>query len=169
MEIGYALVQFILGQETFSRQDLLHTDYALGVNQRVSALDIARREVRAFQASSVDATRGWTHLDRLQFWVRPPWTSTSRVPARFLEHESMVHEVSLAQSSQVGSWVFTDGSVQDAYSGARPSLRTLMVHLAVPPFVSPLGLSSRVLMLSLLAFVGLSPALLDNGIGRGQP
>ena len=118
MEIRYALVQFILRQETFGRQDLLHTDYELGVNQRVSALDIARREVRAFQASSVEATRGWTHLDRLQFWVRPPWTSPSRVPARFLERESAAHEVSLAQSSQIGSWVFTDGSVQDAYSGA---------------------------------------------------
>ena len=118
MEIRYALVQFILRQETFGRQDLLHTDYALGVNQRVSALDIARREVRAFQASSVDASRGWTHLDRFQFWVRPPWTSTSGVPARFLERESAAHEVSLAQSSHLGSWVFTDGSVQDAYSGA---------------------------------------------------
>ena len=118
MAIRYALVQFILRQETFGRRDLLHTDYALGVNQRVSALDIARHEVRAFRASSVDATRGWTHLDSLQFWVRPPWTSTCRVPARFLERESAAREISLAQTSQVGSWVFTDGSVQDAYSGA---------------------------------------------------
>ena len=69
-------------------------DYALGVNQRVSALDIARHEVRAFRASSVDASRGWTHLGRLQFWVRPPWTSTPRVPTRFLERDSV--EVSLA-------------------------------------------------------------------------
>ena len=32
MEIQYALVQFILHQETFGRRDLLHTDYVLGVN-----------------------------------------------------------------------------------------------------------------------------------------
>ena len=111
MEIRYALVRFILRQETFGRRDLLHADYALGVNQRVSVLDIARREVRAFRASSVDASRGWTHLDKLQFWVRPPWTSTSRVPARYLERDSVAHEVSLAQLHQNSIWVFTDGSV----------------------------------------------------------
>ena len=111
MAIRYALVQFILRQETFGRRNLLHTDYALGVNQRVSALDIARHEVSAFRASSVDASRGWTHLDRLQFWVWPPWTSTSRVPARFLERDSAAHEVFLEQISQEGIWVFTDGSV----------------------------------------------------------
>ena len=99
MEIRYALVRFILRQETFGRQDLLHTNYALGVNQRVSALDIARCEVRAFRASSVAASWGWTHLDRLQFWVRPPWTSPSRVPARFLERDSVAYKVSLARIS----------------------------------------------------------------------
>ena len=40
------------------------------------------------------------------------------MPARFLERESAAHGVSLAQTSQVGNWVFTDGSVQDVYSGA---------------------------------------------------
>ena len=52
MEIRYALVRFILRQMTFGRRDLLHTDYILGINQWVLALDIARREVTAFQASS---------------------------------------------------------------------------------------------------------------------
>ena len=56
MEIRYALVRFILRQETFGRQDLLHTNYVLGVNQRISALDIARREVTAFWAPCVDAS-----------------------------------------------------------------------------------------------------------------
>ena len=56
MEIRYALVRFILRQETFGRRDLLHTAYVLGVNQRISALDIARREVTAFRASCVDAS-----------------------------------------------------------------------------------------------------------------
>ena len=118
MEIRYALVRFILRQETFGRRDLLHTDYTLGVNQRVSALDIARREVRAFRASSIDASQGWAHMDRLQFWVRPPWTAAHRVPARFLDRDTAAHEVSLAQASEEGIWVFTDGSVQDAHSGA---------------------------------------------------
>ena len=122
---------------------MLHTDYALGVNQRVSALDIACREVRAFRASSVDASRGWTHLDRLQFWVRPPWTSTSKVQARFLERDFVAHEVSLAQINQEGIWIFTDGSVQDAYSGAAaifedphgPFGRTSL-HFPLGPFQS---------------------------------
>ena len=48
MEIRYALVRFILRQMTFGRRDLLHTDYVLGINQRVSALDIAHHEVTAF-------------------------------------------------------------------------------------------------------------------------
>ena len=118
MEIRYALVRFILRQETFGRRDLLHTDYALGVNQRISALDIARREVTAFRASSDIASRGWTHLDTFQFWVRPPWTDVPRVPARFLVRDSAHQDVSEAQSRQKGVWVFTDGSVQDDHSGA---------------------------------------------------
>ena len=48
MEIRYALVRFILRQKAFGRHDILSTDYTLGLNQRVSALDIARREVTAF-------------------------------------------------------------------------------------------------------------------------
>ena len=65
MEIQYAIVRFILRQETFDPGDLLDTDYVLGVNQRISALDIVRREVTAFQASSAAASRGWDHLDIL--------------------------------------------------------------------------------------------------------
>ena len=118
MEIRYALVRFILRQATFGRRDLLHTDYALGVNQRISALDIARREVTAFRASGDIASQGWTHLDTLQFWVRPPWADVPRVPARFLARDSAHQEVSEAQSRQEGIWVFTDGSVQDDHSGA---------------------------------------------------
>ena len=78
MEIRYAIVRFILHQETFGRGDLLDMDYVLGVNQRISALDIARREVTAFRASSTAASRGWDHLDILQFWVRPPINSTTQ-------------------------------------------------------------------------------------------
>ena len=118
MEIRYALVRFILRQETFGRRDLLHTDYVLGVNQRISALDIARREVTAFRASCVDASQGWDHLDRLQFWVRPPWTPVPRVPVRFLDRDTAALAVSLAQLRPEGVWVFTDGSVQGAFSGA---------------------------------------------------
>ena len=97
---------------------MLHTDYVLGVNQRISALDIARREVTAFRASCVDASQGWDHLDRLQFWVRPPWTPVPRVPVRFLDRDTAALAVSLAQLRPEGVWVFTDGSVQGAFSGA---------------------------------------------------
>ena len=72
MEIRYAIVRFILHQEAFGRGDLLDIDYVLGVNQRISALDIAHQEVTAFRASSAAASRRWDHLDTLQFWVRPP-------------------------------------------------------------------------------------------------
>ena len=65
MEIRYALVHFILLQKTFGRRDLLHTNYVLGVNQRVSALDITPREVTAFRASCANASWGWDHMDRL--------------------------------------------------------------------------------------------------------
>ena len=118
MEIRYALVRFILRQMTFGRRDLLHTDYVLGINQRVSALDIARREVTAFQASSDIASRGWAHLDTFQFWVHPPWMQIPKVPARFLARNIAHDEVSHAQSRHEGVWVFTDGSVQDDFSGA---------------------------------------------------
>ena len=118
MEIRYAIVRFILRQLTFGRGDLLATDYVLGVNQRISALDIARREVTAFRASSTAASRGWDHLDILQFWVRPPWTPQPKVRARFLARDTAHHEISETQSHQGGVWIFTDGSVQDDLSGA---------------------------------------------------
>ena len=47
-----------LRQETFGRHDLLHTDYILGLNQRISALDIARHEVTAFHTSGNHARLG---------------------------------------------------------------------------------------------------------------
>ena len=102
MEIRYALVRFILRQKAFGRHDLLSTDYALGLNQRVSALDIARREVTAFRASSDIATRGWAHLDAMQFWVRPPWSQMPQIPVRFLERDSAHLEISRAQAQQEG-------------------------------------------------------------------
>ena len=111
MEIRFALVWFILRQTTFGRRDLLHTGYILGINQRVSALDIARHEVTAFRASSAVASRGWAHLDTLQFWVCPPWTQLPRVPARILARDTAHHEVTQAQSRQEGVWVFTNGSI----------------------------------------------------------
>ena len=80
----------------FWQADLLHIDYVLGVNQRVSALDIARCEVSAFQVSCADASQGWGHLDKLQFWVRPPWTPIPRVLVRFLERDTAALKVSLA-------------------------------------------------------------------------
>ena len=73
MEICFALVWFILHQETFGHHDLLHTDYVLGLNQRISALDIARHEVTAFRTSSNPARLGWGHVDLLKFCVCPPW------------------------------------------------------------------------------------------------
>ena len=118
MEIRYALVRFVLRQEAFGRHDLLSTDYVLGLNQRVSALDIARHEVTAFRASGDHASLGWGHLDTLQFWVRPPWASVPPVHIRFVERDSAHHELSLAQSQQDCVWVFTDGSIQGDSSGA---------------------------------------------------
>ena len=118
MEIRYALGRFILRQETYGRRDLLHTDYALGLNQQISALDIARHEVSVFRRSRESVSRGWDHLDTLQFWVRPPWSPAPRVQARFLERDSAHRTLTQAQSSQVGTWIFTDGSVQDEFSGA---------------------------------------------------
>ena len=72
LEIRYALVRFILHQETFGGHDLLHTDYVLGLNQQISTLDIARREVSVFRRSRESVSHGWDHLDTLHFWVRPP-------------------------------------------------------------------------------------------------
>ena len=95
----------------------MDTDYVLGVNQRISALDIAHREVTAFWASSTTASQGWDHLDILQFWVHPPWTPQPKVMARFLARDTTHHEISEAQSHQGGVWIFMDGSVQDDLSG----------------------------------------------------
>ena len=101
---------------TFGKRDLFHTNYILGINQLVSALDIARHEVTAFRASSDVATHGWAHLDTLQFGVCPPWTQLPRVPGRILARDTTHHEVTQAQSRQEGVWVFTDGSIQDDFS-----------------------------------------------------
>ena len=49
MEICYALGRFILCQETYGHRDLLHTDYVLGLNQQISALDIACHELSVFR------------------------------------------------------------------------------------------------------------------------
>ena len=118
MEIRFALGRFILRQETYGRRDLLHTDYVLGLNQQISALDIARHEVSVFRRSGESASHGWDHLDTLQFWVRPPWSPAPRVQARFLERDSAHQTITQAQSSHDGTWIFTDGSVQDEFSGA---------------------------------------------------
>ena len=88
------------------------------LNQQISALDIARHELSAFRRSRESVSRGWDHLDTFQFWVRPPWIQAPRVQARFLECDSAHHTLTQAQSSQDGIWIFTDGSVQDEFSGA---------------------------------------------------
>ena len=81
-------------------------------------MDIACRKVTAFQAYNDIASRGWSHLDTFQFWVRPLWMQIPKVPTRFLVRDIAHHEVSQAQSRQEGVWVFTDGSVQDDFNGA---------------------------------------------------
>ena len=118
MEIRYALGRFILCQETYGRRDLLHTDYALGLNQQISALDIARHEVSVFRRSRESVSHGWDHLNTLQFWVPTPLESGASGSAYFLERDSVHRTLTQAQSSQVGTWIFTDGSVQDECSGA---------------------------------------------------
>ena len=139
MEIRYALVRFILRQEAFGRSDLLSTDYVLGLNQRVSALDIARHEVTVFRASGDSARLGWGHLDTLQFWIRPPWVTAPPVHTRFLEPGTAHHELSLAQARQDCVWVFTDGSVQDDFSGAAAVFVDAQGPFGDTPIQFPLG------------------------------
>ena len=135
----YALVRFILRQEAYCRHDLLSTDYALGLNRQVSALDIARHEVRALRASSDIASLGWGHIDTLHFWVCPPWTVVSPIQVRFLERDTAHHEISLAQSRQDSIWVFTDGSVQGDASGAAAFFDTAQGPFGHTSLRFPLG------------------------------
>ena len=133
MEIRFALVRFILRQETFGHHDLLHTDYVLGLNQRISALDITRHEETAFRTSGNHARLGWGHVDSLKFCVYPPWAIVPPVHIKFLERDSALPMITQAQTRKDCVWVFTYGSVHDDLGGAVAILMMTMVFLGLPP------------------------------------
>ena len=88
LAIRFELVRFILRQRCYGREDLLETDFSPGVNRVISAIDVTRRAVERFQASS-DAMRiGWEHLDTLQFGVSTPWDPADPLTFRFLQRDT---------------------------------------------------------------------------------
>ena len=111
LAIRFELVRFILRQRCYGREDLLTTDYSPGVNRVVSAIDIARRAVERFQASSVVTREAWERLDPLHFGVAAPWDPVDPLPLRFLLRETAQAELLSAQRRLTGVWVYTDGSV----------------------------------------------------------
>ena len=52
LAIRFELVRFILRQRCYGREDLLTTDYSLGVNRVVSAIDVTQCAIERFQASN---------------------------------------------------------------------------------------------------------------------
>ena len=118
LAIRFELVRFILRQRCYGREDLLTTDYSPGVNRVVSAIDVARRAVDRFLASSAVTREGWVHLDPLQFGVAAPWDPMDPLPVRFLQRETAQAELISVQRRQPRVWVYTDGSIQRGGGGA---------------------------------------------------
>ena len=118
LAIRFELVRFILQQRCYGREDLLLTDYSPGVNRVVSAIDVARRVVERFQASSATTREGWEHLDRFQLGTSAPWDPVAPLPVRFLDRETAREELISARRCQPGVWIYTDGSVQPGACGA---------------------------------------------------
>ena len=118
LAIRHELVRFVLRQRGYGREDLLERDYSLGVTRSISAIDVARRAVERFRASSTVAAMGWDHLDRLCFGLSPPWAPIDPFPLRFLPRDSAHADLAKAHSRRQGVWVYTDGSVQPTGCGA---------------------------------------------------
>ena len=119
LAIRFELVCFILQQQCYGREDLLMTNYSSGVNRVVSAIDVTRRAIERFQASSAEMREGWEHLDRLHFRAAAPWDIVDPLPVQFLDREIAREDLFAARRRQTGVWVYTDGSVQpNAYGVA---------------------------------------------------
>ena len=118
LAIRFELVRFILRQRCYGREDLLTTDYSPGVNRVVSAIDVTRRAIERFQASSAGRREAWEHLDRLHIRAAAPWDIVDPLPVRFLARETAREELLAARRRQPGVWVYTDGSVQPNAGGA---------------------------------------------------
>ena len=118
LAIRHELVRFVLRQRGYGREDLLERDYTLGVTRSISAIDIVRRAVERFRASSTAAAAGWDHLDRLCFGISAPWTPIDPLPLRFLPRDSAHAKLAEAHRCRPGTWVYTDGSVQPTGCGA---------------------------------------------------
>ena len=88
------------------------TDYSLGVDPVVSAIDVTRCAIERFQASSAETREGWEHLDRLRFGAIAPCDLVDPLPVQFLDRETARAELIAARHRQTGVWVYTDGSVQ---------------------------------------------------------
>ena len=118
LAIRYEIVRFVLRQRTYGRDDLLERDYTLGVTRSISAIDIGRRAVERFRASSTIAATGWDHLDRLCFGSSAPWATVAPLPLHILPRASAHTELVEARRRRHGVWLFTDGSVQPTGCGA---------------------------------------------------
>ena len=102
LAIRFELVQFILRQWCYGREDLLTTDYSPGVNRVVSAIDVTQRAIERFQALSEETREGWEHLDRLHFGAAAPWDLVDPLPVRFLDRETARAELIAARLRQTG-------------------------------------------------------------------
>ena len=119
LAIRYELFRFILRQRTYGRDDVLERDHTLGVNGIISALDIARGEVRRLHRSGVMTADGWEHLDPLCFHEHAPWDPRPELPTRFLPRETAAAEIRSLQTTATDAvWIFTDGSILEGERGA---------------------------------------------------
>ena len=118
LEVRLALVQFILRQRTYGYEDLLETDFTLGVNSTISAVDIARREVQSFRSSDTLNNASWSRLDTLCFGVHAPWDPVNPLCTRLLSRDSAKSDLEEARRHCPGTWIFTDGSIHERGCGA---------------------------------------------------
>ena len=88
LEVRLAVVRFILRQRTYGREDLLETDFTLGVNSIISAIDVGRREVQSFRSSDASINAGWSRLDTLRFGLHAPWDLLNPLPTHILPRAS---------------------------------------------------------------------------------
>ena len=118
LAIRFELFRFLLRQRSYGRMDLLDQNHVVGVNQIISALDTARREVQRFSRTSVTSRIGWEHLDPVMIGTHAPWDAAPPLTIRFPSRESVVDELATAQARDSGVWIYTDGSLLQGGCGA---------------------------------------------------
>ena len=111
LHIRFAVLRFVLRQRVYGRTSLGLEDHGGCRNRQVSTADIARRELAAFRCTHPEEAEGFERVDRVRFWIRPPWETPPPIPCTFLPREEAQDRITLHLEEVGGLSVFTDGSV----------------------------------------------------------